>query len=80
MYENGKGVPQDFVEAVKWHRLAAEQGDAESQFRLAVAYAQGQGLPRSEADAVKWLSSAAEKGHAGAQKTLGLTYASHRSA
>ena len=25
MYANGKGVPEDHVEAVRWHRLAAEQ-------------------------------------------------------
>jgi hypothetical protein len=28
MYENGKGVPQNIAEAVKWYRLAAEQGYA----------------------------------------------------
>ena len=28
MYENGEGVPQDYKEAVKWYRLAAEQGYA----------------------------------------------------
>ena len=26
MYVQGKGVPQDFKEAIKWYRLAAEQG------------------------------------------------------
>ena len=26
MYNNGQGVPQDHAEAVKWFRLAAEQG------------------------------------------------------
>ena len=26
MYDNGQGVPQDYAEAVKWYRLAAEQG------------------------------------------------------
>ena len=27
MYVNGQGVVQDYVEAVKWYRLAAEQGN-----------------------------------------------------
>ena len=31
MYDTGKGVPQDSAEAVRWHRLAAEQGDAKAQ-------------------------------------------------
>ena len=26
----GKGVPQDYAEAVKWYRLAADQGNAEA--------------------------------------------------
>ena len=26
MYSNGEGVPQDYAEAVKWYRMAAEQG------------------------------------------------------
>ena len=26
MYYNGRGVPQDYKQAVKWYRLAAEQG------------------------------------------------------
>ena len=31
MYEDGRGVTQDYQEAVKWYRKAAEQGDAEAQ-------------------------------------------------
>ena len=34
MYDNGEGVPQDYAEAVKWYRLAAEQGDARAQYNL----------------------------------------------
>ncbi len=32
MYDNGWGVPQDDVEAVRWYRLAAAQGDASDAF------------------------------------------------
>jgi len=28
MYRRGEGVPQDYKTAVKWSKLAAEQGDA----------------------------------------------------
>ena len=28
MYDEGRGVPEDDLEAVKWYRLAAAQGDA----------------------------------------------------
>ena len=35
IYSNGKGVPKDYAEAVKWTRKAAEQGHAEAQRCLA---------------------------------------------
>ena len=38
MYDNGDGVPQDYKEAVKWYRLAAEQGDASAQYNLGLMY------------------------------------------
>jgi len=38
MYRNGKGVPEDDKEAVKWFQLAAEQGNAIAQYNLGVAY------------------------------------------
>ena len=31
MYDHGENVPQDFAEAMKWYRVAAEQGHAEAQ-------------------------------------------------
>ena len=54
MYLNGRGVPQDDAEAVKWHRLAAEQGYASAQFNLGVMYLNGRGVPQDDAEAVKW--------------------------
>ena len=35
-YDTGEGVPQDAAEAVRWYRLAAEQGDARAQNKLGV--------------------------------------------
>jgi len=34
MYANGRGILKDYEEAVKWYRLAAEQGNAEAQINL----------------------------------------------
>ena len=34
MYDNGTGVPEDDTEAVKWYRLAEDQGDADAKARL----------------------------------------------
>jgi TPR repeat protein len=48
MYANGQGVPQDYAEAVKWFRKAAEQGNAMAQYNLGIAYANGQGVSRDD--------------------------------
>ena len=74
MYDNGEGVPQDNAEAVKWYRLAAEQGDADAQFNLGRMYDNGEGVPQDYAEAVKWYRLAAEQGDADAQFNLGLMY------
>jgi TPR repeat protein len=68
----GEGIAQDYKEAVKWVRLAAEQGDAKAQLRLGVAYYEGKGVPQDYAEAVKWFRLAAEQGDADAQFCLGL--------
>ena len=39
LYETGKGVPQDYAQAVLWYRKAAEQNLAIAQYRLGVLYA-----------------------------------------
>ena len=36
--QEGIGVEEDFNEALNWFRKAAEQGIAESQFSLGLAY------------------------------------------
>ncbi|MFK8284951.1 hypothetical protein ACI75W_09130, partial [Capnocytophaga canis] len=38
MYYYGDGVPQDYYEAVKWYRKAAEQGNASGQNNLGLMY------------------------------------------
>jgi TPR repeat protein len=60
MYFNGRGVPQDYKEAIRLYRLSAEQGYAEAQYNLGVMYADGQGVAEDYAEAIKWLKLAAE--------------------
>jgi TPR repeat protein len=74
MYRHGQGVPQDYAEAVKWYRLAAEQGNASAQSNLGVMYRLGRGVPQDNAEAVKWYRRAAEQGNAKAQSNLGVMY------
>ena len=70
MYDKGRGVPQDDKEAVKWYRLAAEQGVADAQSNLGFMYAHGRGVPQDVKEAVKWWQLAAEQGNADARKNI----------
>lgn len=56
------------------HELA-EDGDAESQYRLATRYESGHGEPRDNAKALYWFKRAAENGHVMAMKSLSHIYA-----
>ncbi|MBO7224189.1 MAG: sel1 repeat family protein, partial [Kiritimatiellae bacterium] len=69
-YYNGLGVQQDYAEAVKWFRKAAEQGHAGAQYRLGICYGKGLGVPQDHEEAAKWVRKAAEQGDAGAIELL----------
>ena len=62
--------PQDYAEAVKWYRKAAEQGNAAAQGALGLLYAQGQGVPQDYVQARKWFNLSAAQGNAAAQVNL----------
>ena len=65
----------DHKEAVKWYRLAAEQGHAKAQNALGAAYSFGQeGVSQNHEEARKWYRRAAEQGHDDAQYNLGVVY------
>jgi len=68
MYRKGQGVPQDYKTAVKWYRLAAEQGDADAQFNLGGMYGNGQGVIQDNVYAHMWSNIAASSGHKSAVK------------
>ena len=54
--------------------MAAEQGEATSQYNLGVMYAAGEGVPKDDVEAAKWFREAAEQGDANAQSSLGVMY------
>lgn len=74
LYYEGKGVPQNYEEAIKWYTLAASQGYPDACFNLAVAYSDGKGVERDPTQALKWYQVAADAGYAPAQLILGNTY------
>jgi uncharacterized protein len=67
VYDKGRGVVQDFQEAVKWYRLASAQGNESAQVNLGVLYARGRGVRQDVVRAYMWfnLAAAASRGDSG---------------
>jgi TPR repeat protein len=61
-YENGFGVPQNYIAAADLYRRAAERGDAFAQSRLGLSYDKGHGVPQNFTLSYKWLDLAAARG------------------
>ena len=74
MYRLGQGVTQDYKQAVKWNRKAAEQGVAISQYNLGFMYFHGEGVTQDDEQTVKWYRKAAEQGYVEAQYNLAFLY------
>ncbi|HCR04829.1 MAG TPA: hypothetical protein DIU18_06545, partial [Gemmatimonadetes bacterium] len=74
MYANGIDVVEDDAEAVRWFRMAAEQGHPEAQHDLGLMYAEGDGVPEDDVEAVRWYRLAAEQGYVPAYGNLGVMY------
>jgi len=71
IYYNGRGVSQDYKEALRWYLASADQGNATAQFNMGVIYYNGQGVPQDYKEALRWYRAAAEQGDASAQYGLG---------
>lgn len=75
-FARGEGVPQDWTEAARLYREAAEGGHPEAQRNLGFLYASGKGVPKDLQEAEKWFGKAAASGQEGAgfaSALLGLT-------
>ena len=68
MYALGQGVTQDYAEAVKWFRRAADQGLAQAQTKLGAMYSMGDGVTQDYVIAHMWFNIAAASGNANAEK------------
>ncbi len=58
MYRDGRGVAQDYDEALRWWRKAAESGLVDAQFALGNIYAGDAGIARNNILAYMWYSIA----------------------
>jgi C-terminal peptidase prc len=74
-HDQGRGVPQDFDEAVKWYRKAVEAGSTKAMMRLGAHCEGGRGVPRDMKEAFNWYRQAAEGGNALGMTAAGNFYA-----
>ena len=65
-------LPQDYAEAVKWYRLAAEQGYAGAQSNLGIMYDKGEGVPHDDVLAYMWFNLAAASGLKSGKENRGI--------
>ncbi|MEJ2135228.1 MAG: tetratricopeptide repeat protein [Desulfofustis sp.] len=70
MYHTGKGVPQDFKEAIKWYQKAAEQGHNDAQNNLGVMYHIGEGVTQDYNKAAKWYKKGMKNGDLDSKRNL----------
>jgi localization factor PodJL len=74
-YAEGRGVPQNSQEAVRWFEKAANAGFVPAQFRLASLNEKGDGVKKDVQAARRLYLAAAGKGHAKAMHNLAVLYA-----
>ena len=72
MYNNGTGLPKDYVDAVKLYRKTAEQGFYAAQTFLVGIYDNGVGVPKDLVQAPIWRDIAAAKESEIAEENLAI--------
>ena len=68
------GTGDYYAESLKWAKLAAEAGDGDGIWTLALAYEHGRGVAKNTSIAVEYYEQGAEIGHASSLHSLGCYY------
>ena len=74
MYEFGRGVPQDYQEALKHYTIAAERGLAQAEYSIGLLFEHGRGMEANPTTAADWYERAAEKGDTWAMNNLAMLF------
>jgi TPR repeat protein len=67
---------QNFAEAMRWYRMAADQGHASAQVHVGNLYTDGEGVSQDYAEALNWYRKAADQGDHEALNNIGWFYLS----
>ena len=74
MYYSGKGVEQDYAQALALYRIADssfnDDTSSVAQYKIGTMYENGEGVEQDYAEALSWYSKAADQGNIDAQKAL----------
>lgn len=70
MYYYGDGVEQNYKEAIKYYRMAANQGDIDAIYNLAQMYQHGEGVEKDCKEAMYYYKFAADQGDIDAKYNL----------
>ena len=62
-YAEGKIVPRNMQEAIRWRELGAQNGTIADKWSLGNAFLYGYLVPKDQIKAVYWITQAADKGH-----------------
>ena len=61
MYAEGRGVRQDYAEALKWYQKSAGKGFTMAETAIGLMYMEGRGVRQDLKEARKWLERASGK-------------------
>ncbi len=78
LYETGRGVTKNFLQAIDWYAKSAARGNTYAQFNLGWMYETGKGVLQDFKKALELYTQAAEQNDPGAQLALGLIYETGR--
>jgi len=69
-YFEGREVPKDTIEALRWFKMSADGGVASGQIKLGWMYENGRSVAQDLAEARRWYAKAADQGNPFAEKAL----------
>lgn len=71
-FAEGKGMKQDFQQAITWYTRASQKGFIPAQYRLATLYERGLGMPADITRAKVWYRRAADQGNVKSMHNLAV--------
>ena len=74
MFEFGRGVPQNYTEAMEWYLRAAEQHYAQAEYAIGLLFEHGRGVASDPSKAANWYQRAVQQGDTWAMNNLAMLY------